>query len=1201
MTDNGSSWVKMRRTVVVIVFLSFASAAKSSNWFDGKKGSTISEGDLMLLPQAAPKEPPDDDIIPTLHPNSVLPFNTAPDDYEDYFDITEVHPAAEESDKKWQTVTKPFHAVTPPTPVPGKQDKSFVLKAHLLPKSNDLPVFLLEPQNSYILRGKSAELTCKVVNADKAYFSCNGEAMAASSLHKEQDKVEVAETAQMETVTVKTLTLEVTRDLVEEFFGLFTCKCDAWSSRGMVSSHNASVEIAYLRKEFEVPPYSQNVELGSQIELRCHPPKGVPKPRIYWLKDRVEVQPERDSNYIQASDGHLIIIQAREKDRANYTCVADNVANRRLSPPARLNVHVSGGWSEWSAWSECNSKCGSGFQRRDRMCDNPTPMWGGPMCDGPHMQKNKCTTLCPGGVFDPETAVTAISGGWSMWTSWSTCSPDCVRHRRRTCTNPEPANGGPYCRGLDHSVDVCTGGMCREKRQTYDKRPADEAAQEMLETDFSLLIGLSVALTVFLLVSLTSIRILRRKGRSPSMYTMTNLNYRREFDKKETEPQPGNPGSPSMGGTSNKTCIETKFSDVMLRGSRSRVNDGSNNIDILKGTLDEEKPLTAPRLCNYDVSAVNSPFLDKKSGSKATLLTVTPQLKPKAISPTGSEHQYDIPFSHLVSKPKQPDPDYDEMEPLKKQRKSRSSNRTNSSGGSGNHNRWRSGEGSLLQPRLIDGNTGATPLLAKRWSGSDKSLNTSIFSESDGGGRPLSSCFNGADSHMDSYRQSLSSYSLDPDSFTFASVTHTGQVVSLPDLGVTLTIPEGALDKGYTEEVFLAVMTEGRDRPRLSDSQTLLSPVVLAGPPRLSFRKPVVISFGHCATSNTPWELGVYHCDSLFSDSDDTPWVKLATVGAGDSPVLAHLEQETCHVMTDYLSRFCLVGQSANQCGAAKAMYLLILGKPISSSLDFCISLQVVDRTPSSLECALRNAERQGFGLLDVPKPLTYVDTGPGSDDLQVTMSECVAGWSLRPKTCTQVFPFDAVWTAAQSGIAANYSLQHVDPTVQVIAFKVTVVQVSHPELRQTFAVQIDASARLISPLDRRRWKAARNNGLLATTATTSSHGSSAGSSSHHSSTDTVFRLPSGLKLRLCRALDHPQSKGLNDWRALAAALRLERFSSSFFAARASPTECILTLWEVQQAGEIGTNPLVDLLNLLRVIGRQDAALMIEKDFGPWI
>jgi len=33
----------------------------------------------------------------------------------------------------------------------------------------------------------------------------------------------------------------------------------------------------------------------------------------------------------------------------------------------------------------------------------------------------------------------------------------------------------------------------------------------------------------------------------------------------------------------------------------------------------------------------------------------------------------------------------------------------------------------LLQPRLIDASTGNTPLLG-RWSGSDKSINTSIYS-----------------------------------------------------------------------------------------------------------------------------------------------------------------------------------------------------------------------------------------------------------------------------------------------------------------------------------------------------------------------------------------------------------------------------------------------------------------------------------------
>ena len=41
-----------------------------------------------------------------------------------------------------------------------------------------------------------------------------------------------------------------------------------------------------------------------------------------------------------------------------------------------------------------------------------------------------------------------------------------------------------------------------------------------------------------------------------------------------------------------------------------------------------------------------------------------------------------------------------------------------------------------------------------------------------------------------------------------------------------------------------------------------------------------------------------------------------------------------------------------------------------------------------------------------------------------------------------------------------------------------------------------------------------------------------------------------------------PSQAGLNDWKALAATLRLE---SEYFQQRSSPTECILTLWEVQQ------------------------------------
>ena len=46
-----------------------------------------------------------------------------------------------------------------------------------------------------------------------------------------------------------------------------------------------------------------------------------------------------DSNFIMSSTGHLLILQARLEDTANYTCVAANIARQRTSPKALVTVY----------------------------------------------------------------------------------------------------------------------------------------------------------------------------------------------------------------------------------------------------------------------------------------------------------------------------------------------------------------------------------------------------------------------------------------------------------------------------------------------------------------------------------------------------------------------------------------------------------------------------------------------------------------------------------------------------------------------------------------------------------------------------------------------------------------------------------------------------------------------------------------------
>ena len=65
----------------------------------------------------------------------------------------------------------------------------------------------------------------------------------------------------------------------------------------------------------------------------------VVRVKVYWLKDGEPVDADADINVIISNEGNLIISQVRLSDAANYTCVAQNVASRRLSEPAQLIVY----------------------------------------------------------------------------------------------------------------------------------------------------------------------------------------------------------------------------------------------------------------------------------------------------------------------------------------------------------------------------------------------------------------------------------------------------------------------------------------------------------------------------------------------------------------------------------------------------------------------------------------------------------------------------------------------------------------------------------------------------------------------------------------------------------------------------------------------------------------------------------------------
>lgn len=60
---------------------------------------------------------------------------------------------------------------------------------------------------------------------------------------------------------------------------------------------------------------------------------------------------------------------------------------------------VNGGYGDWFDFGACSVTCGEGVQERKRLCDNPSPQYGGESCEklGPSVETKACQMKsCPG-------------------------------------------------------------------------------------------------------------------------------------------------------------------------------------------------------------------------------------------------------------------------------------------------------------------------------------------------------------------------------------------------------------------------------------------------------------------------------------------------------------------------------------------------------------------------------------------------------------------------------------------------------------------------------------------------------------------------------------------------------------------------------------------------------------------------------------
>ena len=65
--------------------------------------------------------------------------------------------------------------------------------------------------------------------------------------------------------------------------------------------------------------------------------------------------------------------------------------------PLVSSVPVNGGFTQWSAWTDCTKTCGGGSQTRTRICTSPVTLNGGTDCSAASAETRACNTGSCGG------------------------------------------------------------------------------------------------------------------------------------------------------------------------------------------------------------------------------------------------------------------------------------------------------------------------------------------------------------------------------------------------------------------------------------------------------------------------------------------------------------------------------------------------------------------------------------------------------------------------------------------------------------------------------------------------------------------------------------------------------------------------------------------------------------------------------------
>ncbi|NP_001425349.1 netrin receptor UNC5D isoform 7 precursor [Homo sapiens] len=700
------------------------------------------------------------------------------------------------------------------------------------------------------------------------------------------------------------------------------------------------------------------------------------------------------------------------------------------------------------------------------------------------------------------TVVVYVNGGWSSWTEWSACNVRCGRgwqKRSRTCTNPAPLNGGAFCEGMSVQKITCTS-LC----------PVDGSWEVWSEWSVC----------------------------SPEC---EHLRIR-----ECTAPPPRNGGKFCEGlSQESENCTDGLCILGIENASDIALYSGLGAAVVAVAVLVIGVTLYRRSQSDYGVDVIDSSaltggfqtfnFKTVRQAKNIMELMIQEKSFGKCHSPCiyygnslllNSAMQPDLTVSRTYSGP------ICLQDPLDKELMT---------------------ESSLFNP-LSD-------IKVKVQSSFMVSLGVSERAEYHG--KNHSRTFPHGNNHSFStmhprnkmpYIQNLSSLPTRTELRTTGVFGHLGGRLVMPNTGVSLLIPHGAIPEENSWEIYMSI-NQGEPSLQSDGSEVLLSPEVTCGPPDMIVTTPFALTIPHCAdVSSEHWNI------HLKKRTQQGKWEEVMSVEDESTSCYCLLDPFACHVLLDSFGTYALTGEPITDC-AVKQLKVAVFGCMSCNSLDYNLRVYCVDNTPCAFQEVVSDERHQGGQLLEEPKLLHFKGN---TFSLQISVLDIPPFlWRIKPFTACQEVPFSRVWCSNRQPLHCAFSLERYTPTTTQLSCKICIRQLKgHEQILQVQTSILESERETIT------FFAQEDSTFPAQTG------------------PKAFKIPYSIRQRICATFDTPNAKG-KDWQMLAQKNSINR-NLSYFATQSSPSAVILNLWEARHQHD---GDLDSLACALEEIGRTHTKL----------